>query len=94
MAPPGDDHRSALPPSSVKPATWFEFVDDTELIAFRQPLLTAFSRPVAIGELVGGPRNGTLVVIPIRPAGDSPEGRRMTAGEVDDRLEPGGRTSG
>jgi len=41
----------------------FEFVGDTELVAFSEPLLTAFSRPVAIGELVGGARDGTLVLI-------------------------------
>jgi hypothetical protein len=66
----GNDNRCALHESTTRPATWFEFVDDDELIAFKQPLLRALSQPVAVGELVGGERNGTLVVIPTGPAED------------------------
>jgi hypothetical protein len=75
MAPSVDDERSALHPPTIAAAAWFEFVGDTELIAFKQPLLTALSRPVAIGEIVGGPRNGALVLIPLRPADGSADDR-------------------
>jgi hypothetical protein len=40
-----------------------ELVGDDELTAFEQPLLTALAQPIAFGELVGGPRAGTVVVI-------------------------------
>jgi hypothetical protein len=66
----GHDSLCALHESTTRPATWFEFVDDDELIAFKQPLLRALSQPVAVGELVGGERDGTLVVIPTGPAED------------------------
>ena len=59
--------RDVLFPPATQPATWFEFVADTEHVAFRQPLSTVFSRSFAVGELIGGPDEGTLVLIPIRP---------------------------
>ena len=49
------------------PAIWCEYVDDTEHVAFRQPLATVMSQSLAVGEIVDGPRSGTLVLIPIRP---------------------------
>jgi hypothetical protein len=64
----GHDKRYALPHSTIKPATWFELVPDTQLIAFSQPLLTVFSQATAVGELVGGPLDGTPVLIRTRPA--------------------------
>lgn len=70
MPSSGNDSRCALHEVTSKPATWFEFVDDTEVIAFKQPLLTALAQSVAVGELVGGPRAGTLVVIPTLPPED------------------------
>ena len=73
MPNPGNDSRCALHEHehASKPATWFEFVEDGELIAFRQPLLAALAQSVAVGELVGGARAGTLVVIPTFPAEDA-----------------------
>jgi hypothetical protein len=54
--------------------TFFERIGDDELIAFKQPLLTALAQPVAVGELVGGPRAGTLVLIATAaPADDGVE---------------------
>jgi hypothetical protein len=77
----GHDSLCALHESTSRPATWFEFVDDDALIAFKQPLLRALSQPVAVGELVGGERDGTLVVIPTAP--DEDESRpRFTPGRV------------
>jgi hypothetical protein len=76
----GKDNRCALNELTSRPATWFEFVEDTELIAFKLPLLSALSQPVAVGELVGGPRDGTRVVIPIRAPDDS-GARRFTSDE-------------
>jgi hypothetical protein len=70
----------------VKPATWFELVDDDQLIAFSRPLLTTFSRPVAVGELVGGPLGGTRVLIRVQPRdeptqpGAEPRPARAAAG--------------
>lgn len=64
----GHESPCALHESTTWSATWFEFVDDDELIAFKQPLLRALSQPVAVGELVGGERDGTLVVIPTGPS--------------------------
>jgi hypothetical protein len=66
----GHENLCALHESTTRPATWFEFVDDDELIAFKQPLFRALSQPVAVGELVGGARAGTLVVIPTQPYED------------------------
>jgi hypothetical protein len=60
----GHDSPCALDELTPKSATWFEFVEDDALIAFRQPLLRALAQSIAVGELVGGPRAGTLVVIP------------------------------
>ena len=80
MPASGKESRCALHESASQPATWFEFVDDNELIAFKQPLLAALSQPVAVGELIGGARNGTLVVIPTGAPGHAGE-ERITAGE-------------
>jgi hypothetical protein len=85
IPPSGDDQRCAAQPSRIESATWFGFVGDSELIAFSEPLLTTFSRPVAIGELVGGARNGTLVLIPIRPA-DEHADSVSAVDEVDDPV--------
>jgi hypothetical protein len=68
---PGNDSRCALAELASKPAIWFEFVDDTDVIAFKQPLLIALARSVAVGEVVGGPRAGTLVVIAALPPEDA-----------------------
>jgi hypothetical protein len=76
----GNESRCALHESTSRPATWFEFVEDNELIAFKQPLLSALSQPVAVGELIGGTRDGTLVVIPTGAPGHAGE-ERFTAGE-------------
>jgi hypothetical protein len=67
---PGNDSRCALRELTSKPATWFEFVEDSDLIAFKQPLLVALAQSVAVGEVVGGPRAGTLVLIPTLPPED------------------------
>jgi hypothetical protein len=67
----GNDSRCALGELTAKPATWFEFVEDSDLIAFKQPLLIALAQSVAIGELVGGPDAGTIVVIPTSPPDDA-----------------------
>jgi hypothetical protein len=75
----GKESRCALHESTSRLATWFEFVDDNELIAFKQPLLAALSQPVAVGELIGGARDGTLVVIPTGAPADAGE-ERVTAG--------------
>jgi hypothetical protein len=71
----GNDSRCALRELRSKPATWFEFIGDDDLIAFKQPLLTALAQSVAVGELVGGERDGTLVVIPTLPPDDAGEPR-------------------
>lgn len=71
MPDPGNDSPCALGELSAKPATWFEFVDDSDLIAFKQPLLIALAQSVAVGELVGGPHAGTIVVIPAVPPQDA-----------------------
>jgi hypothetical protein len=78
---PRKDDRCALHESTSRPATWFEFVEDTELIAFKQSLLAAFSQSVAVGEIVGGSRAGTLVMIPIRAPGN-PDAQRFTSDET------------
>lgn len=85
MPTSGNESRCALHESTSRPATWFEFVGDTELIAFKQPLLAALSQPVAVGEIVGGSRNGTLVVIPTR-APDDPHAKRFTSDEAVNAL--------
>jgi hypothetical protein len=59
--------RTPLPASTPLPAIWCEHVDDTEHVAFRQPLATVMSQSLAVGEMVDGPRAGTLILIPIRP---------------------------
>lgn len=81
MPTSGNENRCALHESTSRPATWFEFVGDTELIAFKQPLLAALSQSVAVGEIVGGPGNGTLVVIPTQAAED-PDAKRFTSDEA------------
>ena len=80
MPASGKESLCALHESTSQPATWFEFVEDNELIAFKQPLLAALSQPVAVGELVGGARDGTLVVIPTGAPGHAGE-ERITAGD-------------
>jgi hypothetical protein len=67
----GHDSPCALGERSAKPATWFDFVEESDLIAFRQPLLIALAQSVAVGELVGGPHAGTIVVIPTFPPEDA-----------------------
>ena len=71
MPDPGNDRRCALRELRSKPATWFEFVEDSDLIAFKQPLLVALAQSVVVGEVVGGPRAGTLVLIPTLPRDDA-----------------------
>ena len=72
MPDPGNDSHCALGGLASKPvAIWFELVESSELIAFKQPLLDALARPVAVGEIVAGPRAGTVVVIPTLPPEDA-----------------------
>ena len=52
MPNPGNDSRCAFHELTSKPATWFELVEDDELIAFRAPLLTTLAQSVAVGELM------------------------------------------
>jgi hypothetical protein len=78
---PGNDSRCALHELTSKPATWFAYVEDTDLIAFKQPLLIALTQSVAVGELVSGAHAGTLVVIPTLPPEDV-DAPRFTSDKV------------
>jgi hypothetical protein len=84
MPPSGDDAQGAFNHSKLKPATWFECVGDDELLAFSRPLLTTFAQPVAIGELVGGPLAGTLVLVRIQP--EEPEPAKRPAADPEPAL--------
>jgi hypothetical protein len=67
--------RTTLDDSKLKLATWFEHVGDDDLIAFSRPLLSTFAQPVAVGELVGGPLAGTVVLVRIQPEEPEPAKR-------------------